>query len=75
MLTFLNGSMSVATQRFLTVELGKKDRGDYNRIFNMTMLIHFGLAVLILIVAETVDRKSTRLNSSHTDSSRMPSSA
>lgn len=54
MLTFLNGSMSVATQRFLTVELGKKDRGDYNRIFNMTMLIHFGLAVLILIVAETV---------------------
>ena len=26
-------------------------------------------------VAEEVDRKSTRLNSSHTDSSRMPSSA
>ena len=24
---------------------------------------------------DTVDRKSTRLNSSHTDSSRMPSSA
>lgn len=54
MLTFLNGSMSVATQRFLTVELGKKDRGNYNRIFNMTVLIHFGLATLILIVAETV---------------------
>ena len=54
MLTFLNGSMSVATQRFLTVELGKKDRGDYNRIFNMTVLIHIGLAALVLIAAETV---------------------
>ncbi len=54
MLTFLNGSMSVATQRFLTVELGKKDRGNYNRIFNMTVLIHIGLAALVLIAAETV---------------------
>ena len=26
-------------------------------------------------IARTIDRKSTRLNSSHTDSSRMPSSA
>lgn len=53
MLTFLNGSMSVATQRFLTVELGKKERGNYNRIFNMTVLIHIGLAALVLIAAET----------------------
>ena len=53
MLTFLNGSMSVATQRFLTVELGKKERGNYNRIFNMTVLIHIGLAALVLIAGET----------------------
>lgn len=54
MLTFLNGSMSVATQRFLTVELGRKDKGNYSRIFNMAMLIHLGLAALVLIAAETV---------------------
>lgn len=54
MLTFLNGSMSVATQRFLTVELGKKNKGNYNRIFSMTVLIHIGLAALVLIIAETV---------------------
>lgn len=54
MLTFLNGSMSVATQRYLTVELGKKNGGDYNRIFNMAVLIHIGLAALVLIAAETV---------------------
>lgn len=54
MLTFLNGSMSVATQRFLTVELGRRDKGNYNRIFNMAVLIHLCLAALILIAAETV---------------------
>lgn len=54
MLTFLNGSMSVATQRFLTVELGRKEKGNYNRIFNMAVLIHLGLAALILIAAETI---------------------
>lgn len=54
MLTFLNGSMSVATQRFLTVELGRKDKGNYSRIFNMAVLIHLGLAALVLIAAETV---------------------
>ena len=30
---------------------------------------------IITVVALMADRKSTRLNSSHTDSSRMPSSA
>ncbi len=54
MLAFLNGSMSVATQRFLTVELGKKDYDGYNRVFNMSVLIHVGLAIFILIAAETI---------------------
>ena len=34
----------------------------------------FGFVVALLIIL-FLDRKSTRLNSSHTDSSRMPSSA
>lgn len=54
MLSFLNGSMSVATQRFLTVELGKNDHEGYNRVFNMAILIHIILAMFVLIVAETV---------------------
>ena len=33
------------------------------------------LTSITLVFAMLVDRKSTRLNSSHTDSSRMPSSA
>ena len=34
-----------------------------------------GYLLLYFRVGETPDRKSTRLNSSHTDISRMPSSA
>ena len=44
----------------------------------ITALDHFGLPARCLVRAkyfETPDRKSTRLNSSHTDISRMPSSA
>ena len=39
-----------------------------------TWLRQMGLT-LRLVAAEYLDRKSTRLNSSHTDISRMPSSA
>lgn len=54
MLTFLNGSMSVATQRFLTFELGRNDMKGYNRTFNMSLLIHIGLAAIVFIAAETI---------------------
>lgn len=53
MLSFLNGSMSVATQRFLSFELGHNDGQNYNKVFNMSVLIHIALATLLLIVAET----------------------
>ena len=54
MLTFLNGSMAVATQRYLTVELGKNDLQAYNRVFCISCIIHVILASLIVIAAETV---------------------
>ena len=37
--------------------------------------VHVGIFSLVGMRLRRVDRKSTRLNSSHTDSSRMPSSA
>ena len=44
-----------------------KDLFSVNEILTVSLLGWF--------VAQVLDRKSTRLNSSHTDSSRMPSSA
>ena len=34
LMAIINGSMSVATQRYLTYELGKGDQGDYSKVFN-----------------------------------------
>lgn len=53
-MTFLNGSMSVATSRYLTVELGKGDEAGYRKVFGMAFHIHAILSLLVLLGAETV---------------------
>lgn len=54
LMAFINGSMSVATQRFLTYELGRDGGGDFNRVFNMSVKVHLFIAGIVLIAAETV---------------------
>lgn len=54
LLTFINGSMSGATQRFLTYELGRGSEGHFNRVFNMAIYIHAFMALIVLAGAETV---------------------
>lgn len=54
MLTFLNGSIGTAIQRYLTFELGRKDYEAYNRVFNTSLIIQSGLALLLIVLAETV---------------------
>lgn len=54
LLLFFNGSMAVATQRYLTIELGKNDLKSYNNVFSMACIIHAVLALFVLILAETV---------------------
>lgn len=51
---FLNSSLSGATSRFLTFELGKGDQPSLNRTFATALNIHIGLAVVIFIIAETI---------------------
>ena len=54
MMTFLNGSMSVATSRYLATELGRNDMQAYQKVFSMAVIIHLVLAALILLCAETI---------------------
>lgn len=54
MFSFLNNSMSSATQRFLTFELGKGDKEGLKRVFSAALNIHIGIAILMIILAETV---------------------
>ena len=52
MLGFLNASMAAATQRFISFAQGAGDLEKVKRIFNMSSLLHWGIAVLVFFVLE-----------------------
>ena len=52
--SFLNGSMSSATQRFLSFDLGKGDFIQLKKTFSTTVTIHWAIAILILFLLESV---------------------
>lgn len=51
---FLNSSMAGATSRFITVELGRGDKDRLNRTFASAFTIHLGIALVVVVLAETV---------------------
>lgn len=53
MFGFLNASMSSATQRFLSFDLGKGDRDQLRKTFSTTVTIHFVIAVIIVLSLES----------------------
>lgn len=54
MFGFLNGALSGATSRFLTFELGREDNVKLKKTFSAALLVHIILAILILLLLETV---------------------
>ena len=52
--TFLNGAMTTATQRFITFELAQGSLDRQRLTFSTALIIHFGLALLIFVLAETI---------------------
>lgn len=54
MFSLLGGTLVSATQRFINVELGKKEDGNPNKIFCTAMGIHIGLSLVMLLAFETV---------------------
>lgn len=52
--SFINASLATGTQRFLTFELGNGDKVRLNRIFSMSLNIHFIIGLIVLILAETI---------------------
>ncbi|WP_295520328.1 lipopolysaccharide biosynthesis protein [uncultured Stenotrophomonas sp.] len=53
LLSFLNGAMSQAAQRFLSVDIGRGDSIALGRTFNATLATHAAIAAGVVIVAET----------------------
>jgi O-antigen/teichoic acid export membrane protein len=54
MFGFLRSSMSGATSRFLTFELGRGDNERLKKTFSATLTVHFIIAGIILILGETI---------------------
>ena len=53
MFSLVGGTLVTATQRFINVELGKKEGGDINKIFNAALGIHMALVVVLILLFET----------------------
>ena len=53
MFALVSGALTGACQRFITFELGKKD-GNVRQVFSSTFYIHIALAVIVVILAETI---------------------
>lgn len=54
MFSFLSGSLSTASQRYFSFELGKNNLAQLKKTFSMTFTIYVLIGVIILILTETV---------------------
>lgn len=54
MMGFLNSSMSGATSRFLTFELGKGCGHRLLQTFSSAVIVHIAIALIVLVLAETL---------------------
>lgn len=54
MFSFLNSSLSSATSRFFNFEMGKANEQKLQSLFSSAFAMHFLLAIIIIIVAETI---------------------
>lgn len=52
--SFFNGAMVLATQRFLSYEIGKGDNLSANKYFSTSLVIHIVWALLFLFIMETL---------------------
>lgn len=52
--SFLNGMMTSASQRYLSVAIGKAEKNFVAQIFSMSMNLHVSLAILIFVFAEII---------------------
>lgn len=54
MMAFLNTVMTSTTYRYLAFEMGKGNNEGVNRVFNISLVIHLCLALIVLVLTETV---------------------
>ena len=56
LMAYVNTVMITATYRFIAYEQGKGNLNGLNAIFNVSLVIHIGIAMLVVVLAETIGR-------------------
>ena len=54
LMAFVSGALGGSTSRFLTYDLGVGDQEHLNKTFSASMILHIGVAILVVIFGETV---------------------
>lgn len=54
MFSFINATMSGATSRFLTYEIGKGDQRNLNSTFSASFWIHVIIGIIVIVLSETI---------------------
>lgn len=54
MLNTLGTSMVATSYRYMAVEIGKNENGNPNKVYNTLVVVHLSLALLLLILGETL---------------------
>ena len=54
MFSIISSSLSSAVSRFMTFAIGRNDKTMLNNVFSMSLLIHVILALLVIMLAETI---------------------
>lgn len=52
MFSFISSSLTAASQRFITFELGKGNVGDISKVFSTCLALHILLSIIIAIIVE-----------------------
>ena len=54
MLAFLNNSMTVSSQRYMSVAMGEMNNRKINSIYNTSFLLHLGLGLFVVVAFEVI---------------------
>lgn len=54
MMAFINTVMVSTTYRYIAYEMGRNDKVAVNKVFNISLVIHIALAIIIIMLNETV---------------------
>lgn len=54
MLAFMNGAMTVSTQRYLSVTIGERDQKKLLNVYNLSIALHIVIGILVGVIIEAL---------------------